>query len=74
MLKTSRSKNSQACLVVAQQVEADSIQTKVLLAGQVEGPVETLLDTQQVAIFGAVLGVVTGVVLFMLGILLGRKS
>jgi hypothetical protein len=66
-------RDAQAGLVLARQVQGSPIQTKILLAGQVDGPVETVVDTQQVAVIGLLTGVVMGLVLFALNWLIGRK-
>jgi len=47
------------------------VRTQLLLAGQVDGPVETLMDSRQVALFGAVTGAVLAVFL-LIGRLFGR--
>ena len=65
--------DSPAGLVIAQRVDGSPVQTKILLAGQVEGPVETVVDTQQVAIIGLLTGAMMGLVLFALNLIMGRK-
>ena len=51
--------------VIANQVVGDSINTKLLLSGHVEGNVETAFDTKQVLLAGITAGAVIG--LFLLG-------
>ena len=58
-------KESNSGVVIAQQVKADSIKTTFLLAGAVEGTVETVLDTQQAMLFGAASGLAIGGMLFL---------
>jgi hypothetical protein len=67
-------RDAQAGLVIARRVEGSPVQTKILLAGQVDGPVETVIETQQAAIFGLFTGAVMGLVLFALSRLGGRKG
>ena len=58
-------KNSNNGVVIARQVNGDSIKTTFLMAGVVEGPVETVLDTQQAMIFGAASGLAVGLMLLI---------
>ena len=62
-----------AGVIVAQQVTGESIQTKVLLAGNVEGDVETMMDTNQALFAGVAAGAVIGMFLF-LGQLFSRRK
>lgn len=55
-----------AGVVAGREVHAERIETKVLLAGRVEGEVHTLLDTRGAIIAGALAGLVAGV-LFLAG-------
>jgi hypothetical protein len=64
--------NAVAGVIVAQQVVGDSIQTKLLLAGSVEGNVETVLDTNQALFAGMAAGAVIGLFLFV-GQLFSRR-
>jgi hypothetical protein len=61
-------------LVVAQEVHAGSLKTSVLLAGRVEGEVETLVDTPRALLFGLATGVALGLVIFLTNLLLGRRK
>ena len=56
---------SAAGLVIAQQVNGENIQTKLLLAGKVDGSVETLLDTNQALFFGIAAGAVISLFLLI---------
>ena len=64
---------SQAGLIVGRQVTGESIRTKILLAGKVEGSVETLIDTPRTLLFGISAGVATGLVLTLFRLILRRK-
>ena len=50
-------------MVVARHVDATETRATVLLAGQVNGTVTTLLDTRQVAVVGLLAGLGIGLVL-----------
>lgn len=50
-------------LLAAREVRAGSIKTGILLAGEVEGPVETTLDTRQTLLFGIIVGATIGLIL-----------
>jgi hypothetical protein len=65
--------NSQAGLVFARQVSADHLTTKLLLAGNVEGQVETIMDTRQALLVGLSSGFVLGLML-LIGQLLSRRK
>jgi hypothetical protein len=54
-------------VVVARQVNAANTQTKVLLAGKVEGDVVTLMDTRQAALAGLGFGTVVGMFVLIAG-------
>jgi hypothetical protein len=62
-----------AGVIVAQQVSSEKVQTKVLLAGNVEGDVETVMNTQQALFAGMAAGAVIGFFLF-LGQLFSRRK
>jgi hypothetical protein len=64
---------SQAGLLVGRQVTGETIRTKILLAGKVEGSVETLIDTPRTLLFGISAGVATGLVLTLFRLILRRK-
>jgi hypothetical protein len=64
MQKQRRSTNVTG-LLVAQQVRGGSIKTAVLLAGQVDGPVETSLDTPRALLAGLAAGIGAGLVLLI---------
>lgn len=55
--------DSRSALVISRTIHGSRIQTGVLLAGRVEAPVETMIDTRQAAIFGVAAGVAVGLVL-----------
>jgi hypothetical protein len=64
-----------AGMIVGRQIKGRGpIHTTVLLAGQVDGPVETLIDTPRVVLGGLVTGIVVGLVLFVMNLLTGQKS
>ena len=65
--------NSQAGLVFARQVSGDRIKTKLLLAGNVDGQVETVMDTRQALLAGIGSGFVLGLML-LIGQLLSRRK
>jgi len=58
---------TRAGILVSGKVSGDQIRTVFLVARQVEGPVETMLETQQVAIASVLAGLACGIV-----VLLGR--
>ncbi|MBM3152378.1 MAG: hypothetical protein FJZ96_09305 [Chloroflexi bacterium] len=49
-----------AAVVAAREVKAERLRTVVLLAGKVEGPVETVLDTRRVLLASVVAGIAAG--------------
>jgi hypothetical protein len=59
--------------VFASTVQSPAIQTRFLLAGRVEGNVETLVDTRQVALGGLLAGAAIGLILLVLRLLTGRN-
>lgn len=65
---------SRSCLLVANQVKTEHLRTNILLARQVEGPIETAMDTRQVLLASLVAGVAAGTVLLLGQILFRRKS
>lgn len=64
---------SQAGILVSGDVRADSVRTVVLVARQVQGPVQTMLDTRQVALGSLIAGIAGGAVM-LLGYFLFRKK
>jgi len=60
-------------LLVASKVEADTINTTILLTRNVEGNVETVLDTPRALLAGLTAGVAVGLVLFV-GQLLTKRD
>ena len=56
---------TQAGLIVARQVHGTPIKTTVLLAGEVEGPVETYFDTPRALLAGLTADATVGLVLFI---------
>jgi hypothetical protein len=65
---------AQAAVVVAREVHSGSLRTGVLLAGRVEGPVETIVDTPRALLAGLSAGIGIGLVLFLFQLLLGRRK
>ena len=63
---------SAAGIMVASQVAGETIKTKLLLSGHVEGNVETVLDTNQVLFAGIAAGAVISLFLFI-GQLISRR-
>lgn len=61
-------------IVIAQEVKGSTIQTGILLTRNVNGYVQTFLDTPRALLTGIVAGVVTGLVLFGLRIVSGKES
>jgi uncharacterized membrane-anchored protein len=64
---------SQTGILVTGKASGEQIRTVVLVARQVEGPVETMLDTRQVALASVLTGVACGVVILMGQFLFRRK-
>ncbi|HEX9014934.1 MAG TPA: hypothetical protein VF960_02905 [Chloroflexota bacterium] len=52
-------------VVIARQVEAADLKVGILLAGQVNGDVQTLVDSEGAMRFGAALGIVLAVVMLI---------
>lgn len=67
-------KDAQAGLVIAQEIRNGPVKSVVLLAQNVEGPVETVLDTPQAILAGLVSGVAIGLVLTIFNLLIGRRK
>ncbi len=59
--------------VASQNLRAERIRTKILLAGNVEGEVHTVVDTREAILIGIVGGIVSGIMLLMGRFLFGRK-
>ena len=64
---------SHAGLLVAREVHGDRIQSAILLAGQVNAPVETTIDVRSALIIGVAAGAVIGAVLGLFRLLIRRK-
>jgi hypothetical protein len=64
---------AQAGVIVTRQVNAEKVQTKVLLAGNVQGDVETMVDTRQALLAGLSAGFVVGTLL-LIGQLFSRRK
>jgi hypothetical protein len=60
-------------LLLARSVQANTIKTKVLLCGQVNGDVETMLDVPRTLLGGLAAGVGVGAVLLLSKLFFGRK-
>jgi len=56
---------AQAGLLVSREVNGEVIRAGVLLAGRVEGSVETILDTPRALLAGLASGVAVGLVLWV---------
>ncbi|HEX9117669.1 MAG TPA: hypothetical protein VGA61_16485 [Anaerolineae bacterium] len=54
-----------AGLVAGQEVRGDQMRTVLLVAGRVEGEVQTSLDTQQTILAGLIAGLVAGAILLL---------
>ena len=64
--------NSQAGLLLANEIHTTGSRSVFMLAGHIDGPVETVLDTPRTILAGLVAGVAVGLVL-MVGNLLTRR-
>jgi hypothetical protein len=71
--QSSEINNSRVGLVVARELEASSVRAGILLSGQVNGDVETILDTPRALLAGLTAGVVTGLVMFFLRMISNRR-
>ncbi len=65
---------SQAGVLVTGKASGEHIRTVVLVARQVDGPVETMLDTRQVALASVLTGVACGIVILLGQFLFRRKK
>jgi hypothetical protein len=65
---------SQAGILVTGKVSGQNIRTVVLVARQVEGPVETMIDTRQVALASVLTGIACGAILLLGQFLFRRKN
>jgi hypothetical protein len=66
--------NVQSGLIVSREINAGTIKTGVLLTGNVQGNVETAIDTPRALLLGIASGVAMGMVFFLLRLLFGRKK
>ncbi len=66
--------NTYAGVVVGGQVKAEQIETLFLLSNQVEGDVQTVVDTRGALIAGTVGGLLTGIILLIGRLMFGRRS
>jgi len=66
--------NVQSGLLVAGEVTSETVKATIFLAGNVEGNVETVLDTPRAMLAGLTAGVAVGLVLFIGQLLTRRKS
>ena len=71
---TSLNAGSRTGVLAARHVQADRVRTAVLLAGRVEGSVETMLDTRRIVLASLVTGLVTGSVLLLGQFLFKRRK
>ena len=67
-------KESAVLTVASQNLRAERIETKILLAGSVEGEVHTVVDTREAVLIGLIGGVVSGIFLLLGRFLFGRKK
>jgi len=65
---------SQVGVLVTGKASGEQIRTVVLIARQVDGPVETMLDNRQVALASVLTGVVCGMVILVGQFLFRRKK
>ncbi len=65
---------SQTGILVTGKASGEQIRTVVLVARQVDGPVETMLDTRQVALASVLAGVACGIVILLGQFLFRRKN
>ena len=65
--------NSKAGILVSGNVTGEKIHSVLLVARNVEGPVETILDTRQVALASVLTGIACGAVLILGKFLFRRK-
>jgi len=65
--------NSRAGLTLARRADLTDSNTFILLAREVNGPVETVLDTRGAVAAGLVAGIAIGLVLFVGGVLSRRR-
>jgi hypothetical protein len=59
-------------VMVARDIQAGSIRTGILLAGRVDGQIETVLDTPRTVLLGLAVGAAMGMVV-LLGNILSRR-
>lgn len=71
--ENARLEDVQANLIVARRIEGGPVRSIVLLAGKVDGPVETVLDTPRAMLAGLMAGVGAGMVIFVAKLLTRRK-
>jgi hypothetical protein len=62
-----------ANLLVTRRVYGGPVRSTILLAGQVDGPVETMLDTPRALLVGIAAGMSMGLLLFLGNILTGKN-
>jgi len=65
--------NGRTGLLMARELHGEAIQSTVLLAGRVDGNVETVLDTPRAMLVGLTAGIAIGLVLLLGNLLLKRK-
>jgi hypothetical protein len=65
--------NGRTALLMSREVHGEAIRSGVLLAGKIEGSVETLIDTPRAMLAGLTAGVAIGLVLLLGNLLLRRK-
>ena len=60
--------------LVAREVHGGRIHSAVMLAGRVDGPIETVVDARKALIIGAVAGIVMGVIVGFFKLFIQRNS
>ena len=66
--------NGYSLAVASQNLRAERVETILLLAGNVEGEVHTMVDTRDAVLIGVLGGVVSGIFLLLGKLLFGRKK
>jgi hypothetical protein len=72
--ETNLEAGSQTGILISNKVSGGQIRTVFLVASQVEGPVETQLDTRQVALASIIAGLVCGIAIMVGQILFRHKK
>jgi hypothetical protein len=70
--QTAALNDSRTGVMITKEINAAKVQSVIVMAGKINGPVETLVDQRSVALFGVATGVAIGLV-FSLFRLLRRR-